>query len=219
MNDFSTEEEQVAALKKWWKDNGNSLLIGVGVALAIAFGWKAYQGGVIEDKTQASFMYQQLITAATQTSFEEAEEAQTVSYLASDLKNKYSDSEYAIYAAMFIAKESVEANDLETAKVELNWILANTDDSRIMHIVKGRIARILSAEDKHDEALAMLNADDSDFEASYLEIKGDIKQRTGDRAAAIEAYKSAFELVKDSPQAQPLLAVKLSNLGINPETL
>jgi len=219
VNDFSTEEEQIAALKKWWKDNGNSLLIGIGVALAIVFGWKAYQSSVVQNQTLASQMYNQLITAATQMSLDEAEEAQTVSYLASDLKNKYSDSEYAIYAAMFIAKESVESNDLEKAKDELNWILANTDDSRIKHITNGRLARILSAEGQHDEALAILNTDDSDFNASYLEIKGDIKQRTGDKAAAIEAYKSAFELVKGSPQAQPLLAVKLSNLGINPETL
>lgn len=35
-----TEEEQVAALKQWWKDNGNSLIIGVGLALAVVFGWK-----------------------------------------------------------------------------------------------------------------------------------------------------------------------------------
>jgi len=33
-----TEEEQVAALKQWWNDNGNSLIIGVGLALALVFG-------------------------------------------------------------------------------------------------------------------------------------------------------------------------------------
>jgi len=219
VNEFSTEEEQVAAIKKWWKDNGSSLLIGIGVALAIVFGWKAYQNSVIQEKTQASQLYNQLISSATKTAFDESEEAQTVTYLAGELKKKFEDSEYAIYAAMFIAKESVEAKDLTKAKEELNWVLANTDDSRIQHITKARLARILSAENLHDEALAMLNATDPDFEASYLEIKGDIKQRTGDEAAAIEAYKNAFELVKESPQAQPLLAVKLSDLGVNPETL
>jgi len=219
VNDFSTEEEQIAALKKWWKDNGNSLLMGVGVALAIVFGWKAYQNSVIQEKTEASLMYQQLIGAATQSSIDDSDEAETVSYLAGELKAKFEDSEYAIYAAMFIAKERVEDKEYEKAQTELNWILSNTEDSRIKQITQARLARILSVLGQHDEALALLSSPESAFEASYLEITGDIKKRMGDESAAIDAYKNAYVLIKEAPQAQPLLAVKLSDLGVNPETL
>ena len=219
MDNLSTEDEQLAALKKWWNDNGNSLLIGIGAALAIVFGWKAYQNSVIQEKTEASLKYQQLVTVATQDNFDNEDEAQTVSYLAEQLKEEFKGSEYALYAAMFIAKELVSEEKYEEAEEQLNWVLANTQDVRLKHIITARLARILSAQGKHDEGLALLAPTEDAFKASYLEIEGDIKKRQGDTSGAIEAYKTAFELVKDAPQAQPLLAVKLSDLGVDPDSL
>ena len=219
MSDYSTEEEQIAAIKNWWKKNGNSLLIGIGLALVIVFGWKAYQSSVVENKTEASMLYQQMISAATSTDLSAPEEGSTVSYLATELKTKFSDSEYAIYAALFIAKELVSDAKYDEAKAEFNWVLENTEDQRIILIVNGRLARIYSLQGDNDAALKLLTATDPAFEASYQEIIGDIKIRSGEKDAAIDAYKKAFELVKSNPQALPLLAVKLSDLGVDPETL
>ncbi|MFT7185351.1 MAG: putative negative regulator of RcsB-dependent stress response [Pseudohongiellaceae bacterium] len=219
MSDYSTEEEQIAAIKNWWKKNGTSLLIGIGLALLIVFGWKAYQNSVVETKTEASLLYQQMISAVTSTDLNEPEEGATVSYLAKELKSKFSDSEYAIYAALFIAKESVADENYDEAIQEFNWILANTEDQRIVHIVNGRLARIHSIQGDNEGALALLVATDPAFEASYQEIIGDIKVRSSEKQAAIDAYTKAYQLVKSNPQALPLLTVKLSNLGVDPETL
>ena len=38
-----TEEEQVAAIKSWWKENGKSLVLTVAGVLAGVFGWKAWK--------------------------------------------------------------------------------------------------------------------------------------------------------------------------------
>lgn len=219
MDNLSTEDEQLAALKKWWKDNGNSLLIGIGAALAIVFGWKAYQNSVIQEKTEASLKYQQLVTVATRNNFDDDDEAETVSYLAEQLKDQFQESEYALYAALFIAKDMVENKNYEGATEQLNWVLANIEDVSLKHIVTARLARLLSAQEKHDEALALLTPTEEVFKASYLEVEGDIKKRKGDVTGAVDAYKEAYELVKEEPQAQPLLAVKLSDLGVDPDTL
>lgn len=219
MDNLSTEDEQLAALKKWWSDNGNSLLMGIGAALVIVFGWKAYQNNVIQEKTAASLQYQQLVTVATQNDFDSEDEAETVSYLAEQLKDEFEGTEYALYAAMFMAKDLVEDKNYEGAAEQLNWVLSKTEDVRLQHIVTARLARILSAQEKHDDALALLKPSEEAFKASYLEIEGDIKKRQGNIPGAIEAYKNAFELIKEEPQAQPLLAVKLSDLGIDPKTL
>jgi predicted negative regulator of RcsB-dependent stress response len=219
VSDYSTEEEQIAAIKNWWKNNGNSLLIGIGLALIVIFGWRAYQNSIVETKTQASILYQQLISAATDNNLSSPEEGSTVSYLASELKTKFSDSEYAIYAALFIAKENIADEKYDEAKNEFNWILNNTEDQRIVHIVNGRLARIHSIQGDNDAALTLLVATDPAFEASYQEIIGDIKMRTSENEAAINAYTKAYQLIKSNPQALPLLAVKLSNLGVDPETL
>ena len=218
MTELRTEEEQIAVMKKWWAENGRSLLIGIGLALAIVFGWKAYQNSVIQTKTEASGLYQQLMTEATKNNFDN-EDANTLSYLANEIKTKFESSEYAIYAAMFLAKDAIEQKNYEAAKNELNWVLSRTEDSRTQHIVNARLARILSAEGQHEEALAKLNASLPQFEPVYLELKGDINKRMGNTEQAVEAYKTAYLLIKDKPQTLPLLAVKLSDLGVNPETL
>lgn len=219
MTTYKSEEEQIAALKNWWKENGNSLLIGIGAALIIIFGWKAYQNSVIEQKTEASMLYQELISAATNTSLADPEEGSTVQYLAGELKEKFEGTEYALYGAMFLAKDASNQGNLDEALSQLTWAKDNTEDVRLQHILTGRIARILSAQGKHEDALSALSATDSEFEASFLELKGDILQRQGKDEEAIAAYKKAFDMVKEEPQSLPLLAVKLSNLGVNPETL
>ena len=43
MAELRTEEEQIEAIKRWWKKNGSSLLLGIALALAIVFGWQAWQ--------------------------------------------------------------------------------------------------------------------------------------------------------------------------------
>lgn len=218
MSELRTEDEQVAAIKNWWANNGRSLLIGIGLALAIVFGWQAYQNSVIQTKTEASGLYQQLVTEATKNNFDD-EEADTLGFLANELKTKYTSTEYAVFAALFLAKESVGKKDYTAAKSELEWVISNTDDKRVKHIASARIARILSAEGKHEEALALLNSTLPQFEANFLELRGDINKRLGKTQEAIDAYSSAFILIKENPQALPLLAVKLSDLGVNPSTL
>ena len=42
MAELRTEEEQVEALKSWWKENGKSLIMGVVIAVAAVFGWRGW---------------------------------------------------------------------------------------------------------------------------------------------------------------------------------
>ena len=42
MNEYETEEQQVAALKTWWKENGTSLIVGLFVGVSALFGWRYY---------------------------------------------------------------------------------------------------------------------------------------------------------------------------------
>ena len=44
MEVYETEEQQVEAVKKWWKENGVSLIVGVVMGLSAIAGWKYYQG-------------------------------------------------------------------------------------------------------------------------------------------------------------------------------
>ncbi|WP_315982668.1 tetratricopeptide repeat protein [Aliamphritea spongicola] len=63
MAELRTEEEQVEALKKWWQENGKSLVLGVLLAGAIIFAWKGWQNSQQVKAETAAALYQNLIQA------------------------------------------------------------------------------------------------------------------------------------------------------------
>jgi predicted negative regulator of RcsB-dependent stress response len=100
---YRTEEEQVDALKKWWIDNGNSLLIGIVIALAVIFGWKMYKQKVEASKNQESGLYQQMVMTSMKENLTKDDKS-TIEFLANKLKNESKDSAYGVFASLFFSK-------------------------------------------------------------------------------------------------------------------
>lgn len=217
MDEFKTEEEQIAAIKNWWKTNGTSVILAIVAALAIVFGYRAWQGNVEANKASASGLYQRLVNVVTAQ--QGLGDDKSASFIAGELKENFSDTEYARFAALYLAKIHAEAGELDEAISELDFVLASTEDVRTKHIVSARKARVLAAKGEYDAALALLTPTDEAFKPSYLEITGDILLAQGDKDGARETYLKAFELVKDEPQRAPLLGVKLSDLGVDTRSL
>lgn len=217
MDEFKTEEEQIAAIKNWWKNNGTSVILAIIASLAIVFGYRAWQGNVEANKESASGLYQRLVNLTTAQQGLGDEESTT--FIANEIKENFGETEYARFAALYLAKIYVEAGDLDQGIAELDFVLASTDDVRTRHIVTARKARILIAKGEYDAAKALLVATDDAFEPSFLEIVGDIQLAQGDEEAARNTYLKAFALVKDEPQRAPLLGVKLSDLGVDTRSL
>ncbi len=63
MEQYRTEEEQVQALGRWWKENGRSIVAAVVIALSAGFGWQAWQANEVRQQEQASDIYQALLHA------------------------------------------------------------------------------------------------------------------------------------------------------------
>jgi len=217
VDEFKTEEEQIAAIKNWWKKNGSSLILAVVAALAIVAGFRAWQGNVDANKAAASGLYQQLVTATT--SNQGLGDSQSSAFIANELKDKFADTEYARFAALYLAKQAVESKDYAAAIAEFDFVLDSTKSSATVSVVTGRKARVLAAQGEYDAALALLTTDDDAFKPGFLEIKGDILLAQGDAESAKASYLEAFELVKTEPQRAPLLGVKLSDLGVDTRSL
>lgn len=217
MDEFKTEEEQIAAIKNWWKKNGSSLILAVVAALAIVAGFRAWQSNVDSNKAAASGLYQQLVT--TTTSNQGMGDSKTATFIGNELKEKFGDTEYARFAALFMAKQAVENKDYAAAIEELDFVLSTTESKATINVVTGRKARVLAAQGEFDAALALLSTDDEAFKPSLLEIKGDIQLEQGDAESAKQTYLEAFDLVKTQPQRAPLLGVKLSDLGVDTRSL
>lgn len=209
MADLRTEEEQVEAIKRWWKENGRTTILGVVLAITVVVGWQSWQHFKRTNAEQASLLYQNLISAAAVQPGQPMteENRKTAEHLSGQLKEDFSNSIYSQYAALWLAKNAVDAADYKTAEAELEWVLAQEPEASMKSTVELRLARLLLEQGDNDAALAYVDTDaPSGFASSYLEVKGDILAAKGDLAAAHQAYNSALNAA-DSTQ-RPILEMK-----------
>jgi len=204
---YVTEEQQVEAIKKWWKKHGSNTITGGLLALAIFFGgrtWLDYRDGQSE---AASGEYEAMMQSMR------AGEKETVFAHADTLLQKYSDTPYATLAAFALAKVKLEQKDPVAAEAHLRWVLTNNSNEGIQNIAKLRLARIMLAQDKHEEALKIIPMDSGSFKSAFEEVKGDIYLAKGDRAAAQLAYNQAMLALPAESNNQAILQMKLDDFG------
>lgn len=213
MAELRSEEEQVEAIKNWWKKNGSSLLIGIVAALAIVFGWQAWQDNQAGKRSLAASQFSNLVNSLSESNDEERIE--TVSYLAEELQEDFESSAYAIYATLILAQQQLlDQSDPEAAEVSLEWAHSRVEQgSALEMIVRSRLAQAQFAAGRNDDALATLNGagETGEFSEIYLELEGDILLAKGDRAAAAEAYRAAREASTSGQNG--LLELKLADLA------
>ncbi|MDF0750642.1 tetratricopeptide repeat protein [Marinobacter sp. 71-i] len=214
MAEMRTEEETVQAIKDWWKKNGSSLLIGIAAALAIVFGWQAWQNHQMQQRTEAASQFAELINAYSDETDENR--ADTVAYIAKELQEEYSDSAFAIYGMLMLARQQVmDQGDPEAAIESLTWAQEKTGESGpLTLVVRNRLARAQFAAEKYDEALATIDSvnDAGSFSAIFTELRGDILLAQGNREGAREAYLAARE--QNQQGRSGILELKLSDLGV-----
>lgn len=228
---YDGDDEQVEALKRWWKENGNSLLAGVAIVLAAYFGIGRFQDSRSAEAGRASDLYQQMADLAVEnmSGAITSDAYQAVQGVHLELRNGHSGSIYSRYAALLMARFHVERNELDKAAAELQWILDNPDvglmreaDEELFVIARLRLARIKLGQGAASEALALLQAATikDAFIPGYAEAEGDVQMALGNADAARAAYRKALVALEASGTGNPaILRLKLQELGVNPSEL
>ncbi|EHH2560863.1 YfgM family protein [Vibrio parahaemolyticus] len=200
---YDTEEQQVEAIKDWWKENGKAVIIGAVVGLGGLFGWRYYQDTVIQASETASQSY----TTAMNTLQEKGVDAQ------SDVQAFIESNEvkeYSVLAALQLAKAQVEAKDFAAALEQLKWAQSNTKDAALSPLISYRIARIETEMGNFDAANTELGkVTDTAWAGRIAELRGDIALRQGDKDAAYVVYTEA----QQAADASPTLQMKLDDLA------
>lgn len=210
MEFYESEEQRVDALKKWWKDNSSSVVMGLALGLAVLGGWNLWQGHQKQKAEEASGLYQQLLKAV------EAKQTDPAIKLAERLIEQHQGSAYAVYAALFEARLKAESGDLAGAKKILGDLLASNKDENIKHLARLRLGQVLLALGETDPALKLLeplkSRDMGKYESQYEELKGDLygAEQRGSEALA------AYERAKETGETAPLLDIKINNLAVEP---
>ena len=206
MQDFETEEQQVEALKKWWKENASSLFIGLAVGGFSLAGWNYYQQNQYQHSVEASDMYVSVI-AQTELGASSAFDATTVDKLVAG----YSDTPYAALSALLVAKNEADSGNMEQAVSRLQWTMENAFEEEIKFIAQLRLARLMMAQKKYDKAIDLLSSKHSvAFDAMYEELKGDVFVAKGELEQARIAYDKA---IASSGNASRWLQLKRQDLG------
>lgn len=200
---YDSEEQQVEAIKDWWKENGKAVIFGAVIGLGGLFGWRFYQDSVTEAQEATSASYTAVMnTLAAQGADSEADVQQFID------GNK--DSEYAVLAAMQLAKVQVEANQLDEALAQLKWAQSTTQDAALKPVLTYRVARVQAEQGDFDAALSELDTiTENGWTGRVAELRGDIALRSGDKDGAYAAYTEA----QQADDASQTLQMKLDDLA------
>jgi predicted negative regulator of RcsB-dependent stress response len=188
VNVHLSEEEQVEALKKWWSENGKSVVAGVVLGLGGVFGWQAWTQHQKSVSEEASEMYQALSQSMTMNAFKDAESQ------AKSLLTQHGGSTYAVFAALDLAKVKLAQGEMAEVKTQLQWVIDNAGVNSLRQVARLRLARVLLGEGDFDAASAVIaQATTDSYRGDFAELRGDIALAKGDAASARASYQEALE--------------------------
>ncbi len=210
--DYQDELQQVEAIKKWWRDNGASVLTGLVLGLTLLFGWRYWQDYNEANAQKASSMYEQVMAMLEKKQGEQARQ------IATTLVSQYSQSTYAAMTELLIARQDLEENNLSSSHAHLQWVIDWKGQAELVNVARVRKARLYLSENKLDDAKNVLasvtDVDKKSFQAAFTELQGDIAVLEGKFDDARTAYSKTLESKELSNEHRTWIQTKLDNLGI-----
>ncbi|SEP67028.1 Putative negative regulator of RcsB-dependent stress response [Ectothiorhodospira magna] len=182
---YATDEERVEAIKRWWKENGTAVILGLVVGLGGVVGWRLWTGHVESRAVDASEIYMAMVSVARQDS-------QIAHDHGTTLMEGYPRTPYAALAALELARLAVERDDLVLAEGRLRWAMDHARAAETAQVARTRLARILIADGRAEDALTLLEIPAPEgFVGIVEELRGDAYRMLGQMDQARAAYDRA----------------------------
>lgn len=182
------EQEQLATLKNWWKDNGTLVIVAVAAAVIAFAGWRAWQGWKDGQARQASALYETLVKAL------QGNDAKAVRDASGTLAETFPRSLYASMGALAAAHFHFEHGDPKNARAQLQWVIDRSDSEEMKDIARLRLAGLLIDEKAYDEALRLLETKHgAALAGQYAALRGDALVAKNRLDEAKAAYRLALE--------------------------
>ena len=206
------EQEQLDAIKSFWKTYGNLITWALVAALAVYAGlngWKWYQR---DQSAKAAAMFGELDQAV------QAGDAQRSGQIFSDLKERYSRTVYAEQGGLLAARVQFDRGQTDAAKASLTWVAEHAGEDEYKTVAHLRLAGLLLQAKDYDAALKQLDAAKAPtFQALVADRRGDVLLAQGKPAEAVAAYQAAWKAMDDKVEYRRLIDAKLTALGASTE--
>jgi predicted negative regulator of RcsB-dependent stress response len=182
-----SDNEREEQLRRWWSENWLWIFGGVVLGLGALAGWQYWQKSrfAAAEKDEAAY----LSVLESLSKQDSAAAAKT----AVDLRALHPKSPYADQSDLAIARAEVGQQKFDDAAKRLRAVADSSRDPQLRLIAQSRLARVLSEQGKHDDALALLDpAKAGAFAPVFHEIRGDVLAAKGDAAGARQEYEAAL---------------------------
>jgi len=210
LTEYLTEQEQIEIVKNWIKQYALVIITGVIIAAIGISGWRYWQQRQAKILRHASAVYDEMLTKRAQNNVE-ATQVQ-----AKKLFSHYPKTIYGQMAAFMLARDAVLKKNYQEAEKQLNWVLDHNDTAAFRQIARIRLARVLIADQKPEEAIKVLQkTDDKSFNGLTEEVKGDAYLAMKNTSMARQAYQQALSQLPNAEVIRPLLQMKYDNLITN----
>jgi len=207
MAENATEDEQIRAIKEWWRENGRSVVAGVVIGIGTLVGWKGWSIYQEQQALEASDQYNNMRAAILAQNFD------SVVAQSQALKDRYAGTPYAVWGALLVAKAKAASGDTATAIENLQWAVDHAKQATVKNIAILRLARLYIANTDYAKAEALLDQSFPDaYTSLYQELKGDLYAQRGQYEQARQAYDAAI-LAAEAADIE-FLIMKRNNLGL-----
>ncbi len=206
------EHEQGEVVRKWLRANVMSIAIGIGIGLAMIFGWQQWKSREQRGQAQAALQYDAFAKAVQE---ERVDDAATIG---AALRKDHAKSPYAVFTALRQAEVAVGKGDLKAAGADLAWADEAAGAPALKSIIALRRARVAFAEGDAQAALDFADrVAKTDFMAITNELRGDALAKLGRTDDARAAYEQALGALDAQAPGRDVVQMKLIDLPASAE--
>jgi predicted negative regulator of RcsB-dependent stress response len=209
--EYLTDDEQLQVVKQTFVEYAPWIIGGVLVGAAVFFGWRYFQSYTNDRALKAAGQFSAM-TAAVQVN-----DRSRSRQIAAELIKDFAGSPYADQAQLTLARLDVDEGRLDQAIAPLTSVMNDSKDSELRQIARLRLARVLTAQGKPDDAIKTLAEPiPPAFAASYHEVRGDAYAAAKNSPSAVTEYQAALGAADPGGVNTALLELKIQDLGAVP---
>lgn len=205
MEVYSTENEQVDAIKQFFKNYGLTIVLAAVIGFGGVFGWKYWQSHQTNRLQESAGAFATVSEALAKPTPENIALAEKFVTETNDI--------YGALASLELAQIAIDANDLVSGERHLTNAVAKVKNDAFADMLNLRLARVQLALDKTNAALVSLEqVKGKAWNGMKNYIRGDVLAKKGDNAGATTAYRSALT-DENAGAIRSLVELKLNNLS------